>query len=107
MQSAREMDSHCARLRNLRDEYENQERFMTRALNRLQAELDAWHDNMEPLDSQLHQELKNEQLEQAIELSHVRMALAGADEELAKHRAHRQQITSEDIEHEVFELIGA
>ena len=86
MLSALDSDIHCERLRDLRNGYHNQERFMTRALINLQAELDDWQESLETFDQELRNDLKTEHAERSIERSHIRMAMAGADEELANYR---------------------
>ena len=113
MLSALDTDEHTMRLRNLRNDYQNQERFMSRALANLQAELDAWQAGNETLDRQLHNDLKNEQAEQALELDHIRLALAGTSEELASHQLHLRSLADEeqagfhDNTTDSYELLGA
>lgn len=110
MLSALDTDVHGTRLRNLRNDYHNQERFMTRALRNLQAELETWQDSHESFDAELHSDLQTEHNERSIERNHIRMAMAGADEELASHQ--RQQRTLADSEQDSpdqqsYERLGA
>tara|TARA_R110002072_G_scaffold291959_1_gene460329 strand:- start:27066 stop:27371 length:306 start_codon:yes stop_codon:yes gene_type:complete len=101
MLSVLKTDSHSDRLRDLSNNFRSQERFMTRALLRLQEQLDAWHEANEPLDQDLFEDLCLERNELATELSHVRMAIAGAREELAHYEAPQQLHTND------YELLGA
>jgi hypothetical protein len=110
MLSALDTDVHSARLRDLRNDYRNQEWFMTRALINLQTELDAWQESHEPFDQGLCDDLKTEQTQRSIELSHVRLAMAGADEELASHqrrlRMHADRAL-DGLERENYKRLGA
>jgi len=74
---------HVDRLRELRNEYTMQERFMAAALRDLQAQLDS-HDTLAENDTDA-EELREETQELTIDLSHIRMAIVGAQEELANH----------------------
>lgn len=91
------------RLRDLMSRFQNQERFMSSALQDLQNRLEFWH-----REASFHQigdtpeearpllmhctELQTEHDELASELVHVRMAISGAGEELAQqdHQTRRR-----------------
>lgn len=96
MLSALDTDAHGTRLRNLRNDYHNQERFMTRALRNLQAELDGWQESHETYDEELRTDLKTEHNERSIERTHIRMAITGADEELASHQRQLRMLADSE-----------
>ncbi|MCK5944719.1 MAG: hypothetical protein KAI24_22210 [Planctomycetes bacterium] len=84
---------HETRIRNLMTRFQTQERFMAQALNDLQERLEHWHheasylrrdDATATTDPILARcaELEEERDELATELSHVRLAICGAFEEL-------------------------
>lgn len=100
MPRAPESTTHAERLRDLARRFRGQERWMTSALHDLQARLDHWSreasfhqlraDACDPL-LQRCEDLQNDYDELATELVHVRMAIAGADEELAEqHLTHSE-----------------
>ena len=94
---------HETRLRDLMSRFQNQERFMSAALQDLQSRLEHWH-----REASFHQlgdapseartllahcsELQTEYDELSNELVHVRMAISGAGEELAQqdHQTRRR-----------------
>lgn len=96
MLRAPESPSHRDRLRSLAADFRRQERWMTQALAELQEHLEKAHrdtfvsqlDGDPGADSMVTrcQDMQLECDELATELVHVRMAIAGADEELAAHR---------------------
>ena len=93
MLRALDPDHHAERIRELMTRFRHQERWMTRALQDLQARLERHHREASyhrigaspAADPLLHRctELQAESDELATELVHVRMAIAGAGEELA------------------------
>lgn len=95
MLRALDADPHSARLRGLLARFEAQEQTMRAVLHDLQAELEHWHREAVFLrtaspaaaTSLLHRcaDLQTECDQLAVELVHVRMAVAGAAEELAEH----------------------
>ena len=114
MLSAPSSDPHAHRLRALSSYFHNQERFMTNALLDLQAQLDSWQHATEHFDQQLREDLSQERDQLSIELSHVRLAIAGADEELNSHEGQRRLINDDCDEmhpttavYDSYELLGA
>lgn len=77
MQPAPDTGSPADRLLALRNHFTKQERFMSHALRNLQAQLEGYH------GQGINQELQQATTDLSIDLTHVRMAIAGADEELA------------------------
>lgn len=84
MLQAPDNSQHAERLRELRDEYTMQERFMAAALRELQTQLDSYESLNTENDTDA-EELREETQELTIDLSHIRMAIVGTQEELANH----------------------
>ena len=83
-------------LRRMLDRFRAQQLSMTAALDSLQAELETWHRESSALQRRGNGvvfmvrrciDLQAECDLIAVELGHVRMAIAGASEELAEHEA--------------------
>lgn len=95
MLRALENEPHGERLRGLLQRYRAQEQAMNLVLHELQAELEHWHreaiflrDNSPLAATSMLRRCSDLQAEcdlLAIELVHVRMAVAGTGEELADH----------------------
>jgi len=114
MLSAPSSDPHAHRLRALSSYFHNQERFMTNALLDLQAQLDSWQHATEHFDQQLREDLSQERDQLSIELSHVRQAIAGANEELNSHEGRLSLLDDDSDEmqpitaaYDNYELLGA
>lgn len=102
MQSA--LKTHSLRLRTLKDYFRNQERCMADALQELQQQLDSWHESNGPSDEAFRRELCEERDELHNELSHVRQAIAGTDDELIHHEGHLRLLDTDiDCDNEVTE----
>jgi chromosome segregation ATPase len=110
---------HETRLRDLMSRFQNQERFMSEALQDLQNRLEHWHreasfQQLGDAPSQARSllahcsDLQSEYDELATELVHVRMAISGAGEELA-HRdlAHRDLAHRDTAHRDTAERLGA
>jgi chromosome segregation ATPase len=108
-------NTHSQRLRSLKHYFHQQEQSMTRALAELQEQLDTWEDSNDRYDVSFRRELSEERDELAAEISHVRMAIAGTDDELTAHEGHLRLLASIDptetladtSPHELYELLGA
>ncbi|MEZ6038194.1 MAG: hypothetical protein R3F29_11975 [Planctomycetota bacterium] len=95
MLRAPEQRVHLRRLRSLASSYRRQERWMSTALRELQQRLEETHratfvsqlDGVPEAEAMVArcQDLQLEYDELATQLVHVRMAIAGADEELESH----------------------
>lgn len=102
MLQAPERDGHAQRLSSLAHRFRYQERWMTAALQDLQRRLEETHrlafghqisgtaQAEAMVDRCSEMELQSDDL--ATQLVHVRMAIAGADEELATH--HQLDLTT-------------
>ena len=79
--------AHVDRLRALKNDYQQQERFMAAALRDLQAQLDRGQTtSFGTVENDIDaDDLREETAELSIDLSHIRMAIVGAAEELANH----------------------
>jgi hypothetical protein len=105
-------DPHAARLGDLLQHFRAQEMSMTEVMHELQAELEHWHREANSLrqmsradgDRALQRcsDLQAECDLLATELVHVRMAVAGADEELAEHRGRKVPDGAADTRHRLW-----
>ena len=96
MWKAPEASARATDLRRLLESFRAQELSMIAALDCLHAELEAWHRESSLLQRrgdgvvfmvQRCTDLQSECDQIAVELTHVRMAIAGVREELAEHEA--------------------
>jgi len=109
MLRALETEPHGRRLRTLLQNFRAQERAMTAVLHEMQAELEHWNREANWLRGSspigaaalLNRcaELQTECDLLATELVHVRMAVAGTNDELADHEGRLARATSERERH--------
>ena len=90
MLPARDPESHRSRLRELSTRFRAEERFMQRALINLQEEIDRWHEANDSDEQGHFDDLHSERNELNSELHHVRMAMLGANDELARTNKYQR-----------------
>lgn len=85
MRPAPDTDSPSNRLRALKRRFTQQERFMAQALRDLQEQLEGFIGQTADRQDGTTEELQQATTDLSIDLTHVRMAIAGAAEELASY----------------------